>query len=264
MKENIMKNRGFVSLWLGTAISELAGAFGTFCNSILIYDMTGSKLALGSMWMLYFIPSILLQLLSGPFIDKWSRKRIMIFSQWTRAVIFLFPLIALTNSSLESWHIYAVQIVIGLLAPFYVPASQAITPTVISKEQLSSANALLDGTARLMMFLAPVTGGIVIEYIGIKFTLLFVIISLTLSGFFLLQVQEKCKTRNIRATWLEQFTEGIKYFFKERRVVWLGVFLGFVQFGVGVTMVINLPYIIDILNGNYGDYGIFMAGFPFG
>jgi MFS family permease len=264
MKKSVLKNRGFVSLWLGIAISELAGAFGTFCNSILIYDMTGSKLAIGSMWLLYFIPSIILQLVSGPFIDKWSRKRIMIFSQWTRSIIFLFLLLSLMSGNIESWHIYVVQIVIGLLAPFYVPASQAITPTIVLKEQLSTANAFIDGTSRLMMFLAPVSGGIVIEYIGIKSTLLFVIVLLTISGSFLLWVKENRMTKDVRSTWLEQFTEGISYFFKERRIVWLGVFLGFVQFGVGVTMVINLPYIIDILDGNYDDYGLFMAGFPLG
>src|SRR5690606_7636920 len=55
-----------------------------------------------------------------------------------------------------------------------------------------------------------------------------------------------------------------RYFFQERTIIWLGVFLAFVQFGVGVTMVINLPYITAVLKGNYEDYGLFMAGFPLG
>ena len=264
MNNSILKNRGFVSLWAGSAISELGGSFGTFCNSIIVYELTGSKLALGSMWLLYFIPSILLQLVSGPFIDKWSRKWIMIFSQWTRALVFLVPPVALFVGGLDVWHIYVVQIIIGLVTPLYVPASQAITPTIVSKEQLPAANAYLDGTTRLMMFLAPVTGGIVIEYVGTNLTLLLVFILLTISGFLLLSVEEQRTSIVIRTTWLEQFTEGIRYFFQERTIVWLGIFLAFVQFGVGVTMVINLPYITDILKGNYEDYGLFMAGFPLG
>lgn len=264
MNNSILKNRGFVSLWAGSAISELGGSFGTFCNSIIVYELTGSKLALGSMWLLYFIPSILLQLVSGPFIDKWSRKWIMIFSQWARALVFLVPLAALMFGGLDVWHIYVVQIIIGLVTPLYVPASQAITPTIVPKEQLPTANAYLDGTTRLMMFLAPVAGGIVIEYVGTNLTLLLVFISLTLSGFLLLSVKEQRTSIVIRTTWLEQFTEGIRYFFQQRTIVWLGIFLAFVQFGVGVTMVINLPYIMDILKGNYEDYGLFMAGFPLG
>ena len=264
MNDNILRSRGFVSLWIGSAISELGGSFGTFCNSIIVYELTGSKLALGSMWLLYFIPSILLQLISGPFIDKWSRKWIMIFSQWARALIFLIPVFSLMTGSLEVWHIYIVQIIIGLVTPLYVPASQAITPTIVSEKQLSTANAYLDGTTRLMMFLAPVLGGIVIEYIGTDSTLIVVFILLLLSGFLLLWIKEKRLPGGIRRTWLEQFKQGISYFFKERTIVWLGIFLAFVQFGVGVTMVINLPYITDVLNGNFEDYGFFMAGFPLG
>ncbi len=77
--KNILKNRSFFFMWIGSAISELGGAFGTLCNSILVYELTGSEMALSSMWLLYFIPSLILQLISGPFIDKWSRKWIMIF-----------------------------------------------------------------------------------------------------------------------------------------------------------------------------------------
>lgn len=51
-------------MWIGSAISELGGAFGTLCNSILVYELTGSEMALSSMWLLYFIPSLILQLIS--------------------------------------------------------------------------------------------------------------------------------------------------------------------------------------------------------
>ena len=155
-------------MWIGSAISELGGAFGTLCNSILVYELTGSKTALSSMWLLYFIPSLILQLISGPYIDKWSRKWIMIFSQWMRASVFLLPLVMLVTNSVEVWHIYVVQIIVGLITPLYTPASQAITPSIVSKEQLQDANAYIDGMTRLMMFLAPVIGGIVIKFIGIE------------------------------------------------------------------------------------------------
>ena len=88
------------------------------------------------------------------------------FSQWIRASVFLLPLIMLVSGSLEVWHIYVVQIVVGLITPLYTPASQAITPSIVGKEQLQDANAYIDGMTRLMMFLAPVLGGVVIHLIG--------------------------------------------------------------------------------------------------
>ncbi|MBE5108333.1 MFS transporter [Bacillus thuringiensis] len=262
--KNVLKNRSFFFMWIGSAISELGGAFGTFCNSILVYELTGSKTALSSMWLLYFIPSLILQLISGPFIDKWSRKWIMIFSQWIRASVFLLPLVMLVTGSIEVWHVYVVQIVVGLITPLYTPASQAITPSIVSKEQLQDANGYIDGMTRLMMFLAPVLGGIVIKLIGKERTLFFVCISLFVSGALLLYIKEKRTTQDIRKTWLEQFLHGFTYFFTKPIIVWLGVFLTFVQFGVGVTMVTNLPYIKDELSAGYAEYGYFMAGFPLG
>ncbi|MCJ7841066.1 MFS transporter [Lederbergia sp. NSJ-179] len=264
MNPSIFKNRSFVSTWLGNGISELGGAFGTFCNSILIYQLTGSTLALGSMWLLYFIPSLILQLFIGPYIDRWSRKWIMVLSQWIRGTIFIFPLATLISGYLEGWHIYAVQAIIGLVTPLYVPANQAIIPTIVPKEQLQSANACIDGTVRLMTFLSPILAGIVTEYIGVKFTLTLVSSLLILSGFTLLFIQEHENQLQVRKTWLADFREGISFFFTQRIIVWLGVFLTFVQFGVGVTMVTTLPYITEELGGTYAEYGYFMAGFPIG
>ncbi|MFK4289342.1 MFS family permease [Bacillus sp. RC240] len=262
--KSVLKNRSFFYMWIGSAISELGGAFGTLCNSILVYELTGSKTALSSMWLLYLIPSLILQLISGPFIDKWSRKWIMIFSQWMRASVFLLPLAMLVTSSIEVWHIYVVQIIVGIITPLYTPASQAITPTVVNKEQLQDANAYIDGMTRLMMFLAPVIGGIVIKFIGIELTLSFVCMCLFISGGLLLFIKEKRVQQELRKTWLEEFLHGFTYFFAKPVIVWLGIFLTFVQFGVGVTMVTNLPYIKDELSAGYAEYGYFMAGFPLG
>lgn len=188
----------------------------------------------------------------------------MIFSQWIRASVFLLPLVMLVTGSIEVWHIYVVQIVVGLITPLYTPASQAITPSIVSQGQLQDANAYIDGMTRLMMFLAPVLGGVVIHFIGTELTLSFVCICLFVSGAFLLYIKEKRTTTDIRKTWLEQFLQGFTYFFTKPIIVWLGIFLTFVQFGVGVTMVTNLPYIKDELLAGYAEYGYFMAGFPLG
>ncbi|WP_066158690.1 MFS transporter [Halalkalibacter krulwichiae] len=261
---NLLKNRSFLSTWIGNAISEIGGSFGTFCNSILVYQLTGSTVALGSMWLLYFLPSLVLQLVIGPYIDRWSRKWIMVFSQWARGLVFLLPLVAVLTGNLEVWHIYLVQIIIGLVSPLYVPANQAMTPTIVKEEQLQSANAYLDGTARLMMFMAPLMAGAVIEVAGIPVTLILVSSFLIGSGFTLLLIQEDRRKMDVRKTWMAEFREGVSFFYAERILVWLGVFLAFVQFGVGVTMVTTLPYVIDELGGSYAEYGYFMASFPVG
>ncbi|MED1204656.1 MFS transporter [Heyndrickxia acidicola] len=264
MSKSLFTNRSFLFVWAGNWISELGGAFGTFCNSILVYQQTGSTMALGGMWLLYLIPSLILQLFIGPFIDRWSRKWIMIFSQWARGVIFLIPLLALATGGFHVWDIFVVQMVIGLITPLYTPANQAITPSIVPEEKLKSANAAIDGTVRIMTFLAPALGGMAVEAAGVKPTLIFVCSMLLISGTLLLFIEERRVQQPVRKTWLQQFSQGITYFFKQRLIVWLGIFLAFVQFGVGVTMVVTLPYITKVLSGTYAQYGYFMASFPLG
>lgn len=204
MKTQLFKNRSFISTWAGNGISEMGGAFGTFCNSILVYQLTESTFALGSMWLLYFIPTLILQLVIGPYIDRWSRKWIMVLSQWTRGMIFFIPLIALYTGNLEVWQIYTVQIVVGFISPLYVPANHALTPMIVPKEQLKSANAYIDGTVRIMSFLAPILAGIVIQYLGLDVTLLLVSILLLMSGCTLLLINEgkkQIKQYEVRGCW---------------------------------------------------------------
>ena len=263
-KTRLTKNRSFLTVWIVNGASELGGAFGTFCNSILVYQLTGSGIALGSMWILYYVPSLLLQLVIGPFIDRWSKKKIMIFSQWTRTLLFLIVLSLLFTNELEVWHIYGVQLVIGLITPLYVPANQAILPTLVSRDDLPHANAYIESTLRLMSFLAPILAGLVIEMTSVRSTLFLVSILMFSSGLALCLVSEMKDITGPRVSWLVELKEGYTTFFRNPVLLWLGIFLGFVQFGVGVTLVTTLPYIISELKGSYAHYGYFMAGFPMG
>ncbi|MCJ7992880.1 MFS transporter, partial [Priestia sp. OVS21] len=75
---HVLANRSFLYLWIGESISELGGAIGALCNSLWLYELTGSKSAMGTLWLTYFIPSLIVQLFIGPMIDRVSRKHVML------------------------------------------------------------------------------------------------------------------------------------------------------------------------------------------
>ncbi|PGQ91665.1 MFS transporter, partial [Bacillus cereus] len=89
------------------------------------------------------------------------------------------------------WSLFIIQLTLGMIQPLYVPASLAILPTLISKQQLTQANAFLDGVLRLMGFLAPPLGGLLISIIGIKWTYLLVGCLFFLSAVSLMKLNEK-------------------------------------------------------------------------
>lgn len=257
--------RAFWSLWLGEAVSSLGGAIGTVANSWILYEWTGSKTAMGSLWLIYFLPSLLLQLGIGPYLDRWNRQRVMVFAQLARGLVFLVPTLMLAGGLHEVWPLYVVQAVIGLVQPLYVPSSLALMPSLVPPDQLLRANARLDGVTRLMSFLGPPVGGLLVEVLGVSGSLLGVSMLFLLSCGLLLTIQEPPRDRaQERPAWGRQIRSGHRFFWQQRLLVWLAVLMSFVQFGVGVTMVLNLPYVTDELGGDSFWYGVFLAGFPLG
>ncbi|MGG0185225.1 MFS transporter [Bacillus rhizoplanae] len=263
--QHVFTNRSFLCLWLGETISELGGSIGALCNSLLLYEITGSKSAMGTLWLTYFIPSLILQLFIGPFIDRISRKYIMLCSQILRGIVFFLPALLIFLGQIEIWNLFVIQVVLGILQPLYVPAASALLPTIVQHDKLTQANAWIDGTMRTMSFLAPTLGGLIIAYIGSFSTYIVVGILFLISAGSLSYLHEpSVVNQSKKTTWLKQIISGYQYFFKQRPLIWLGFFTSLVQFSVGVTMVINVPYIIEEFKGTSFSYGLFIGSFPLG
>lgn len=254
----------FRAIWLSSATSELGGAFFTFCNSILIYNLTSSATALGIVWLIYYVPSFLMQLFIGPYIDRWSRKNTMIICQGIRAILVMLLVILLFLNALSIVVIYIFQIIIGLIMPIFTPANQAILPTIIEKDKLAKANASLESIRQIIAVMGPVLAGVFVDIFEMHLILVFVAMAFVFSSITLAFIKEPKINGSERKPWIAEFKEGFQAYTSYSLIVWLGVFFGFVQFGVGVTIVTNLPYITTILNQPYTAYGIFMAGFPIG
>ncbi|MFY0544559.1 MFS transporter [Brevibacillus sp. H7] len=266
MHNRLFRNPSFLAIWAGQAVSELGGSLGTVANGWLVFELTGSKAAVGGMWLVYFLPSLLVQLVSGPYLDRWNRKRVMMVSHWVRGAMFLLAFFLLSLPYTGTWPLYLVSLVNGLVQPLYVPASLAFLPSVLPKEQLTPANAALDGTLRLMMIVGPPVGGLFISLFGGHASLFAVALAYAFSGVLLHLYQERAEGEPVpsKEPWAAQFMAGIGVFREQPTLLWLGIFLSFVQFAVGITMVLNLPYVVDDLQGTSFHYGLFMAGYPLG
>lgn len=147
MKGNhhVFTHRSFLCLWLGETISELGGAIGALCNSLLLYELTGSRSAMGTLWLTYFIPSLILQLFIGPFIDRISRKYIMMCSQVLRGMVFFLPVFLMFSGQIEVWSLFVIQVVLGILQPFifqlHPPCSLQLSNMINSHKQMHGLTA---------------------------------------------------------------------------------------------------------------------------
>ncbi|MFS0558133.1 MFS transporter [Brevibacillus sp. 179-C9.3 HS] len=262
---SVWQQRSYRWILFGQLISELGASLGTLANSWLIYQATGSQSAVGQMWLLYFVPSLAIQLIAGPYIDRFDKKRVMIFSQWMRAAAFGLSFAVITSGTDSLWPLYFTALINGLVQPLYVPASQALLPALVNREQLLQANAYLDSALRISLILGPPLGGVLVASISGASVLAFVAISYALSGFFLVLCQNVSEeSSKAKQTWFVMFKAGLSIFWHKPLLLWLGLYSALVQFAVGVTLVLNLPFVAGELHGTSFHVGLFLAGYPLG
>ncbi len=135
-----MRNRSFRFLWAGQLISGMGSALTTLASSILIFRITGSALHVGLMLMATAGPTILVGLVAGVFVDRYDRKRILVYSDLTRA--FLIALIPWLIPLNIAW-LYAIVAASSTITQFFDSAQASVLPEVATERELSAANSLM-------------------------------------------------------------------------------------------------------------------------
>ncbi|MBO0795593.1 MAG: MFS transporter, partial [Ktedonobacteraceae bacterium] len=122
----VLRRRDFALLWLGQLIS-LTGDWVLFITlPFYVYQLTGSALATGAMFVVQILPRALFGSLAGVFVDRWSRKWTMIASDLSRAGLLLFLLFF--HSRDQVWLVYVIGTLETSISLFFTPARSAIVP----------------------------------------------------------------------------------------------------------------------------------------
>jgi predicted MFS family arabinose efflux permease len=138
---SLWRNRDFLLLWSGRTVSHLGSAASGVVFPLLILALTGDNATLAGVAVaLGFLPYVLLSLPAGALVDRWDRKRVMIWSDALRAVNMASVVVALAMNAITLWQLYANALIEGVLVVFFGIASTASLPRVVPKIQLPAAN----------------------------------------------------------------------------------------------------------------------------
>src|SRR5215813_10355910 len=88
-RELLTSNRNFRRLWAGQVISELGTWFSFIAELGLVRMFSGSALATTGLMICRMTPFLLVAPIAGVYVDRRSRKRIMIAADLLRAVVAL-------------------------------------------------------------------------------------------------------------------------------------------------------------------------------
>ncbi len=126
-----------------------------------MYELTGSAWDLGLVGLAQFVPSLVLALPAGHFIDRHHRGRIL------AACLTVFLLVAtlLTAGSFgglitRAW-LLVLSVVLGALRAVQMPTQQALTPLLVPPDQLPRALAFSSAGLQGAVIAGPALGGLI-------------------------------------------------------------------------------------------------------
>ena len=118
---SLWRNRDYLLLWLGQAVSSLGTSCTQFAFPLLMVGLTRSIAAAGLAYSLGQLPYVLLSLPAGSLVDRWPRKRVMLLSTFCLMVcVASIPLaLLLTSGPLRLLLLYAIAFGLGAISLFY-------------------------------------------------------------------------------------------------------------------------------------------------
>ena len=232
----------------------------------LVYHMTGSTLLLGVVGFAGQIPAFLLSPVAGVLTDRWSRYRVLLFTQIVSLVQAAVLAGLCLTGVIQIWHIVVLSIILGCINAFDIPSRHSfVIDMVEKKEDLGNAialNSLMFNGARLIgpsiagIMLASTSEGICFLLNAISY--IFVIISLLMMRLHLKETQRKDERI------LNELGEGLRYAFGFAPIKHLLILLSISSL-MGMSYTVLMPvFAKEILHGGSNTYGFLMGAAGFG
>lgn len=155
-----MQKRSYYGLLSTISLSAFGDAFGLLAMEWLVYELTGSKLAMGALALSSMIPEQALRLLGSPLSDRLPRVRFMACLASLRLLALLLPLGMGLAGHLQLWHLFAAASLSGACSALFMPTAMAVIPGITSTSKLMRAFAIIDGCKGAAALLGPALAGV--------------------------------------------------------------------------------------------------------
>lgn len=222
-------NRNYTLLWSGQFISGLGNHVFDVALALWVVQLTNSATLMGLVLAISSIPQLLLTPIGGVLADRYSRKKILVISDFVGGVLVvalgLLALFLPQQIWLSVGFIFVVSVGLSVVSAFFGPAAQAMIPDLVPSSRLSGALSLGQLSAQIGLFVGAGLGGMAFRLLGAP--VLFLVNAIT---FFVAsansalikapQVERpKAETTNWRArmgAFGADLRQGLKFVWRER------------------------------------------------
>jgi predicted MFS family arabinose efflux permease len=161
-----LTHKNYRYFWFGQCVSLIGTWTQSIGQSWLVLSLTDSPLLLGLVGTIQFLPITFFSLFAGVLTDKFSKKKILIFTQ-TISMLLAFILSALVfTNSIKYGYIIILALCLGFCNTLDMPTRQSFIVDIVGKNDLMNAIALNSATFNLARIIGPAIGAMLMAYLG--------------------------------------------------------------------------------------------------
>ncbi len=185
----LRRNPDFSRLWYAQVVSLFGDWFSTITLLALVaaYSPENKGLAVSGLLLARSLPPMLISPAAGVLIDRFDRKRLLVWSNWLRAIVVLL-LVLTTGGSHWLWAIYALTVLQFSLSAVFEPGQSAVVPSLVQGNDLVIANTLLNVTWSAILAFGAAVGGVVSSVFGATTALLIDALTFVVAGWLIEQI----------------------------------------------------------------------------
>ncbi|MCG3220333.1 MAG: MFS transporter [Candidatus Heimdallarchaeota archaeon] len=262
---SLLKSWDFSALFLGGFISNIGSYFTSIAIMFFALEITENLTVteatrlIALMTTFALIPVFILGPIAGVLVDKFDRKKVMIFADLFAAV----AVIALIFSS-KMWHLYLIFFMNSSVRQFFYPAKTASIPRIVKQEQLLSANGFIQTSANISRLIGPLLAGFLIGFFGLRIAFIIDAGTFVFSAIMIFAIRrdlkpkddgEKISVRNVTIG----LREGFKIAFGDKVISFVIILFSFTIFLIGMVDPLIVPY----MNFQFGlgekEFGMLMS-----
>ena len=227
--ENFKK---YIVLWLSQSISQLGSSMTAFSFVLWIYEQTHSALSISIISFCNYVPYILTSIFVGTFVDNHRKKLVMLVSDFVAAIVSLFALFFLMAGNLSVWHIYIINIIVGVSTAFQQPASSVAIAKIVPRDKLSNVSCMNSFSSNLVIVFSPMLAAVIFSIGGLPLILLFDLFSFAIAFFvllFLIRIPERLTKEKFKSPFAEILV-GFHFLKTEKGILYIMLTMAVINF----------------------------------
>ncbi len=251
----LLREVGYLRVFVAGLGSVAGQAVASVCTIWIVAVQTGSTLDVAFLGTSQLAAGIIFSLLGGTLVDRYDRRRLMVLSDFVRAVT-----LALLVLDLELWGFnllgfLAAMFVVAAFSTVFNPAEQSVVPALVGPELVPDANGLIRSTRSGVGFVGAAVAGALIVTVGPVTGLAtnigtFLFSGTLLTGLVVASPRRASAPRGVRSTYFADLVAGFRWLRRARGFLELTFSAGVFNFCSTVVGTFLVFFATEVLHGS--------------